>query len=688
MSLLRILPPAVALLILSLLAAPAGAATLTWPGPAPCAGVLQACVDHASDGDQILIATNTPITTGAGVVDKRLTLRAADGFRPVFRNTIVAAYNNSGFNGAVGLHLHKLHFDSSHVSVSYSGTGTASFEARELQMTATPGKAGIAVTASGGSVTATLYDNRISGGPTPIWSGLLALHATNGATLDVEAFYNRITREPRGDGTGAGIFVNYAGTGTTGTVKLHGNTVRGDFATAGILVAEGAPESPGLTSSFSTRLYNNVVIGVDRQWSHGIRLGVTNGQLDAQLLNNTVTRHYYAVAGGLWSSGATSGTINGSLHNNLLVGQQALSMESAVVAGMTNSHNLVNGGVAGMTMGTGTITAPARLISRIDARPAPDSPAIDAGDNTSLGFGVIFNALPNADADGLGRYKKKTPATAGSAKVDIGAYEYGDFSFSHITSSANTGSGSYITALNHPAIQNQPNANLFVTPRFTGVAAGQPVGSWEFSGVWSLYNKSSLIPMPLGAGYHVFAAGAGGGASRHVTTAGSVTGAYSQLPLADNPDLIVLAMQNYNTGAVSNPHQTGVLYFAFGGPGTWLVGNMDSAQNMPIGVGFSIYAQLPSPNVFRVTATEGNHSGSILRLDHPLLDGNPCAQPVVTRMLIPSDGSNFDLEYRADLGYWRIFDYNGMASGTQFNVLVNPAQAETCGGEIFSDGFE
>ncbi|MDX9765602.1 MAG: hypothetical protein RBT79_11645, partial [Chiayiivirga sp.] len=100
MSLLRILPPAVALLILSLLAAPAGAATLTWPGPAPCAGVLQACVDHASDGDQILIATNTPITTGAGVVDKRLTLRAADGFRPVFRNTIVAAYNNSGFNGA------------------------------------------------------------------------------------------------------------------------------------------------------------------------------------------------------------------------------------------------------------------------------------------------------------------------------------------------------------------------------------------------------------------------------------------------------------------------------------------------------------------------------------------------------------------------------------------------------------
>ncbi len=115
---------------------------------------------------------------------------------------------------------------------------------------------------------------------------------------------------------------------------------------------------------------------------------------------------------------------------------------------------------------------------------------------------------------------------------------------------------------------------------------------------------------------------------------------------------------------------------------------MDSAQDMPIGVGFSIYAQLPSPNVFRVTATEGNHSGNILRLDHPLLDGNPCAQPVVTRMLIPSDGSNFDLEYRADLGYWRIFDYNGMALGTQFNVLVNPAQAETCGGEIFSDGFE
>ena len=686
---LRTPSPAIAPLILSLLVAPADAATRIWPGVAPCAGTLQACIDAAADGDRIEIATDTAITSNILLTNRRLTLTAADGYSPLFQDNRLDIDNTFGFSGDVEVKLSKLRFERSLISAGYTGSGTATFDFRELQVSAADtAKPGIVLRAAGeGSVAATLYNNRISGGPVPTWSGLLDVRAFDGGTLDVDALYNHITRTPKGDGNGMGIYAQYYGAGTTGTVKLHGNTVRGHYAIAAVLLSEGNPDYPE-AASYAVRAYNNVIIGSNRGQGDGIRLGVGSGQIDAQLINNTVTRVRNAFMGDILISGASGGQITGTLHNNILIGQQAINVNPGVAAGMTNSHNLVNGSVFGMTMGTGTVTAPARLISHIDARPAANSPAIDAGDNASLGFGLIFNALPSTDADALRRIKKKTPATAGSAQVDIGAYEYGDISVSHTTTTANTGSGSHVTSLSHAAIQDQPNANLFATPRFSDVASGQPVGSWEFSGAWSLYNKNPLIPMPIGARYNVFAAGAGSGVSRHVTTADSVSGAFSTLPLTDNSDMIVLAMQNYNAGSANNPHHTGVLYFGIAGTGSWKVGNLDSTQNMPVGVGFSIYAQLPSPNVFRVTATPGNHSGSILRLDHPLLNGNPCAQPVITRVFTHADGGNFDMEYVSSGGYWQVFDYNGMPSGSQFHVLVNPAQAETCGGEIFSDEFE
>ena len=57
-----------ALLLAVLSAAPLHAATThTWPGAAPCAGTLQACIDAASDGDRIEIATDGPAASSATV---------------------------------------------------------------------------------------------------------------------------------------------------------------------------------------------------------------------------------------------------------------------------------------------------------------------------------------------------------------------------------------------------------------------------------------------------------------------------------------------------------------------------------------------------------------------------------------------------------------------------------------------
>lgn len=662
------------------------AATLTWPGAAPCDTTLQACVNAAADNDWVRIATHEPITSNLLITSKRLTLVPADGYRPVFRNAYITASNGAGFNGDIRARLERLRFEQGGVRATYSGTGTAVFEFRQLEITAAPGTSGLTISSQGGSVEATVYDNRISGGPTHSWSGLLDLRASQGGTLEADVFYNRVSRSPSGDGTGAGIFAQYSGAGTDGTVKLHGNTLRGHFRTAGILVAEGSGDNVA-PASVNARLYNNAVIGTGHANSQGIRLGVTNGAINVQALNNTVTRVARGIEAGLWASGATSGTMTGMLRNNLVVADVAISISDGLGSGLSNGNNLVNGPTYGLAMDASTITAPARLISHVDARLAPDSPAIDAGDNASLALGLIVNAMPNADADGLRRFKKKTPATSGSARVDVGAYEYGDFSFSHEATLANT--SGHLTNLTHPAINNQAAANLFATPYFAGIAGGQPVGTWEFSGGWALYNKTSAHTMPVGARYNVFAAGAGSGVSRHVTTPENISGALSELNLADNPNLIVLAMQNYNAGPIANPNHTGILYFGLGGSGTWFVLNLDTAQPMPANVGFSIYAQAASPNVFAVDATASNMSNSnTLVLDHPLLNGNPCAQPVITRVFTHIDGANFDMEYSLLQKRWVIFDYDGMPVGSRFHVLVNPAQAETCGGEIYSDGFE
>jgi hypothetical protein len=54
---------------------------LTFPGPAPCATLLQTCIDNASAGDLIEIRTNGPINESPEI-DKSLTLRAAAGYAP------------------------------------------------------------------------------------------------------------------------------------------------------------------------------------------------------------------------------------------------------------------------------------------------------------------------------------------------------------------------------------------------------------------------------------------------------------------------------------------------------------------------------------------------------------------------------------------------------------------------------
>jgi hypothetical protein len=189
--------------------------------------------------------------------------------------------------------------------------------------------------------------------------------------------------------------------------------------------------------------------------------------------------------------------------------------------------------------------------------------------------------------------------------------------------------------------------------------------------------------MPLGAHFDVFAPAAGAGAFIHVADASNTSGSVSRI---DNtatdslPDRIVLVTQNWTAGGASvyNPHHIGLTYF-----GKWFAVNLDGTD-LPLPLGFDIYAQEASPNAFRAATSTIT---SAIVLDHPLLNNKPCARPHASRMSGPASADyGFDVDYNNN--HWRIFGHVPFAAGDQFNVVVDAAQVDACTDTIFANAFE
>ena len=679
-----------ALLLLGLFSLPVQAATHDWPGSAPCNGTLQACIDGAANGDYIYIKSNSTIAENLNLYDRSLTLRAANGYHPQLAATRWIAITTSSVIGNVTVRVSGIRLLNGYINVRYNGTGTGTYDIRDMDANQ------ITVEAANGVVNATAYNNRITGTPAGINSGLLRFN-NRGAELNAEAYFNRVTRASAANTDGAGIFVDETD-GASGKVKLLGNVVHGAFNRGGIFVSEGLFSST--TSDFTAYAYSNVVVcnPAASYAGSGVMFTVSNGTMTAQAVNNTISSCSTGVGANNWSGGGGSGaSIDGVASSNLIVGAEyGLFLNQPLASGMAayNDYNLINATHTtngGFTLGSHTITSPAKLVSSGIPRLTAASPAIDAGDTATAGFGLIFAGLPVLDADGLRRFKG-----SGSSPVDIGAYEYGDLGFMHNVSAS---SSSHITWIYNPVTDGDNSLDLFATPNFNAggmgpnVANNHAFGSWYASGHWTLFNEDTSVGMVDNAHFNVFVPGKGDGVFRHVATSGNTSGWSTQLDdssVNDKSDRIVLVNQNYIAGAKYNNHPVGVFYFAFGGPGKWSISNLEqlaSGGDMPVGAGFSVYAQQPSPNAFRVTQRADSYG---LEIDHPLLNGTPCAQVAVTRMLGSSPASgNFDVFFSSSADRWTIFSYGSpIHAGDQFNVVVNPGQVELCSDVIFADGFE
>lgn len=664
------------------------ASAATWPGPAPCDATLQACIDATAAGDTVTVASSAVIDESL-FINKPLALLAAPGFRPILAvdrviNASVSAAGSWAWR-VEGFELRR-----GYVGISVNGGSAANIAIRRVRVRET--LSGIAQVALNNNSTASIVYDLAQNELEHSWStsdgalraALQVLDRSTGTSTG-RIRDNRIVA--RGS-EAIGILVstqdrNHA-TQVVGNHVLGGN--RGSiFLRQGSLIAPTA-------GALQARVLNNVVrsSAPDAGDADGIAVDIYDGSAHLLLWHNTVVDAFRGVD--LYAD--TSATaLGGSIVRNVF---SDLAIRGVDRSGAFNATNLpdrenlfFDTSDLPTAVGPGSIFADARFVrAPEDLHLRADSPAIDAASGVELADLIISEGVPELDGDGLRRFKRSDGASV--SLVDLGALEYGDFSFTHTVPVA-AGNN---TVLSHAAIDGDPAAFPQLTPNWNPGATGGTYANHAFSALYSgsrwYLRREDLALLVAGSDFNGFAAAAGDGRYRHAVTAASVIGTETILNhagLNGQPDRILLATRDPlgSSSVVDFTSPIAVRYL----PSAWGVLRL-SGGAMPASGGFHIYYQEPSFNAFRHTASTANVFGNTSIIDHALLDAHPCARFHITQSgdgVINSHhvGVFFNIVTRR----WGIFnqDFAAMPVGAQFFVVIDPASVD-CPIDIFRNGFE
>lgn len=365
----------------------AWAATLTFPGAAPCDTTLQACITGAVSSDVIEIATNTPIDENL-TINKSLTLRPAAGFTPTIGGGVT------------------------HRTVSYSGLG-ASAVAETLVIEGITfelaGVRGLVSQASGHSIT--IRDNVFH----------FELDSNNTPSIEIDA------RVPL-SGVIAGNRITSTGQGIRVWAILPSGTVDYTIERNWIDTSLPAESNAGISfdlrgsGTYLVRAFSNVVFGVggcNCGGNAGIGMDVLNDPVVvATITNNTV--HDTQTANGLDLLVRDAGSnVTFQLFNNIV----SLSGRSGIRLGDLNGATITLAADQNVSVANGDpddfLGLPSGNVLAInpeyvnavsgDLHLQPYSPLINAGVDAPPGGNSVF------DADGAPRIL--------GPQIDIGAYE-------------------------------------------------------------------------------------------------------------------------------------------------------------------------------------------------------------------------------------------------------------------------
>ena len=376
----------------------------TWPtDPPPCdaASTLQACVDNAGPDDTVQIATN--FVNESISIQNALTLRAAQGFTPVFASgrSITAepkVYCNS-------FTIEGLTLDQGDISVIQQSDG--SMNAQIVGNTILSPSTNIGATEVGGSGGPVGFD--VSGNTISVPyddSGVLQREigigvSSVGPSLTGRIEGNSIAMEGI-VGRGAIQITTYA---DSSQIDVIANRITGEHYENGVFFEQAAGTAQG-------RVLDNLVIGTaggNGGTKGAISFESTAGTLDANVVNNTIA----AAERGIYVYGATS--VSGLVANNIMSGstQEGIWIDPASAATVPNRNNLLFGAGGqdfyGTTPGPGTLSMDPLFVGPDDYHLQAASPAIDAGDDASVPADLTTDLEDNPRIQG--------------AHVDIGAYE-------------------------------------------------------------------------------------------------------------------------------------------------------------------------------------------------------------------------------------------------------------------------
>jgi hypothetical protein len=681
-------------LILLALGGVAAAATRTWPGPAPCASTLQACIDASAAADTVLVASNAVIDESLAI-NKPLLLQAAAGWSP----TLAADRTITGSVGAPGTwtwRVEGFRLQRGFISLQVSAGVRANVEIRGNRVLGpASGAAPISVFKASAATAELAYDvsrnvvdftwSVVDGALRPAVQVLDGgAGSSNGRLVD-----NRITAF---GSRAIGILVSTSG--RTHATDLLGNQIIGGRE-GSIRLRQGSfggAEGGSLDALVTSNVIRSEVPGA--RDADGIRIELLGGMLALQALHNTVVD----AAAGVDVVASSGTTASGAISGNLFAQIAGRAINRSGAPALADSANLFfQTGETPATPGLApnSVFADPRLRAPPnDLRLRADSPAIDRVSPLGLASVLAARNLPATDGDGLRRVK--TANTIFKAEpLDIGALEAGDTTF---------GAAAPIVAPGNTLLLDDPSLNGFAgaLPQVTqnwnpdnaasGIYNDHPLSLRYLGGStqrWQL-RQEDLAPFAAGARFNLFAPGVGVGRHAHLNTVANTSGSLTTLaePNLDNrEDLIVLVVRNPGSGTVFDVvSPLAVNFFS----GVWSVVRLDGLP-MPASGGFNVYFQPPGINAFRHRASAGNILGNVSYIDHPLLNGSPCARFQIGQATDfgVSNNHHIGVFYAGARAQWAVFnqDFAGMPAGAQFHVLVDPARV-ACADGLFADGFE
>ena len=695
-----------------------------WPGTGSCAGSLQACIDAQPNSGSVIIKTNSVIAETMLTIDKGLFLSAGTGFKPIFRNMEMEInvpadkkVTVQKFQFELSSTLFVRLSENSEINILSNTWSNPSSIFGEME--------GVTVWSnsllSGMEYLVNIKQNTfVTSGYNASQNAPIKVAHYNTGLMQVNIHDNHITNiDSSPDINSRLLEVDNINDGTL-DVQVVANTMRGAINQIKIRQAltSGATMNFGLVSNLITGVIDKDTVVDANPINTALISNVSTGNFTGIIGNNTidgVKRSTANVSTGFnMNDHTTTGSSSISLLNNIIVNTNIAysGPTSGTSSSITSEGNNIffnHGSLPGLSLVSSDLNQPPLFKEEgVNYALKSNSFAVDIVSSTgaSLLYGTGFmTGSPSIDADGLRRYK--------GSRIDAGAYEWGDrHIFRKVTEPHPLWNN--VTHIGDQDLDNDSSAVTITTQVWNylgdpGVSNNQSIGVYRENSEWNIFNQNTSADMPLNAKFHVYYPyGSIGnnlnGLAVYRAIDDSVTGfELDDLLLNNNPTAGVFAtnLWDISDGGVYNNHPIELGYQTSNDK--WYLNNADGT-NMPLHARFNLYSQDGSRNVFHHEVSAENTPGNTSRIDHPLLDNNPCALPMVTQSttwffgpVFGQNPNNIGVYYYN--GHWRIINQNfenfelpllGDITGGRFNVMVDPQQVYQCNKDdlIFKDSFE